>query len=291
MACSAAICFAVKGSRLNGRAPSDTPFACANPCPGPTTAGDAFPTFCCLSAGQWGLLDAVAAGDAHLLIRSDGAAPSASVRNRVLQSVATPPWLSELDSPCHASHHSLGARSLSSYFFSSMPVSEIDAIFASKGKAAVAPPKPSSSSSAQPEQKKKKKKDKEKAAKRKRDDADADDAAPSKPPKRQVPETVFDPSAGLPSAKATKPAKVDKSASSVVKQKKPKKDREEEQRFKDSRGTGPRTLYIPRLRELLLTFVYRSNNRRRVLDLQRRRAGYCRQRRRYPIVSIRLPVL
>ncbi|KAI0724436.1 hypothetical protein C8T65DRAFT_626470 [Cerioporus squamosus] len=115
-----------------------------------------------------------------------------------------------------------------------MPVSDIDAIFASKGKVAkaAAPPKASSSSSAQPEKKKKKKK----SAKRKRDD-DAEDAAPSPPLKRQVPETVFDPSAGLSSAKTTKPAKVERA---VVKQKKPKKDREEEQRFKDSRGTGPR---------------------------------------------------
>ncbi|KAI0735289.1 hypothetical protein C8Q76DRAFT_711736 [Earliella scabrosa] len=131
-----------------------------------------------------------------------------------------------------------------------MPVSEIDAIFASKGKPSVAPtPKASSSSSLLSEKKKKKKKDKdkgkgkekdsEKSAKRKRDDDDEQDAAPSRPPKRQVPETVFDPSASLPSAKKSKPLKADKSAA-VTKVKKPKKDREEEQRFKDSRGTGPR---------------------------------------------------
>ena len=131
-----------------------------------------------------------------------------------------------------------------------MPVSEIDAIFASKGKPSVPPtPKASSSSSLLSEKKKKKKKDKdkgkgkekdsEKSAKRKRDDDDEEDAAPSKPPKRQVPETVFDPSASLPSAKKSKPLKADKSAA-VTKVKKPKKDREEEQRFKDSRGTGPR---------------------------------------------------
>ncbi|KAI0335417.1 hypothetical protein GY45DRAFT_1366983 [Cubamyces sp. BRFM 1775] len=126
-----------------------------------------------------------------------------------------------------------------------MPASEIDEIFASKGKASSAPQLvASSSSSSQPTDKKKKKK-KDKSAKRKRDDADADPepeaAPPSKPVKRKVPETVFDPSAALPSAKESKPRKADKAAvSAAAKPKKPKLDREEEQRFKDSRGTGPR---------------------------------------------------
>ena len=159
-----------------------------------------------------------------------------------------------------------------------MPVSEIDAIFASKGKGK-APPTPSSSS-AQPEKKKKKKKSKDKvrqgdtetSAKRKRDPADAEDAAPSKPPKRQVPETVFDPSAGLASATAknARPAKAEKSAVSVAKHKKPKKDREEEDRFKDSRGTGPRT--SPSLTSTCCRLIcsHRSQDRGRVLDLQGR---------------------
>ncbi|KAI0662683.1 hypothetical protein C8Q70DRAFT_960483 [Cubamyces menziesii] len=127
-----------------------------------------------------------------------------------------------------------------------MPVSEIDEIFASKGKASpAAKPAASSSSTQPPDKKKKKKKKKDKSAKRKRDDADADPeseaAAPSKPVKRKVPETVFDPSAALPSAKESKTRKGDKSAvSAAAKPKKPKLDREEEQRFKDSRGTGPR---------------------------------------------------
>ncbi|KAI0374282.1 hypothetical protein BV20DRAFT_1049106 [Pilatotrama ljubarskyi] len=119
-----------------------------------------------------------------------------------------------------------------------MPASEIDEIFASKGKASAATP----SSFSQPLEKKKKKKDK--SAKRKRDDAVADaepaEAAPAKPAKRKVPETVFDPSAGLPSAKPGKARKADKPSAAVPKAKKPKKDREEEERFKDSRGTGPR---------------------------------------------------
>ncbi|KAI0757115.1 hypothetical protein C8Q80DRAFT_1265087 [Daedaleopsis nitida] len=119
--------------------------------------------------------------------------------------------------------------------------SEIDAIFASKGKSPlVAPPEASSSSSLLSEHKKKKKKDKEKSAKRKRDD-EPEDAAPAKPPKRQVPETVFDPSIGLPSTTTKgKAANAEKTSSVATKHKKPKKDREEEERFKDSRGTGPR---------------------------------------------------
>ncbi|KAI0361750.1 hypothetical protein OH77DRAFT_459015 [Trametes cingulata] len=116
-----------------------------------------------------------------------------------------------------------------------MPPSEIDEIFASKGKSSAAAP---SSSSQAPEKKKKKK---DKSAKRKRDDADADaEPADAKPVKRKVPETVFDPSAALPSAKPTKARKADRPSAAAPKTKKPKKDREEEERFKDSRGTGPR---------------------------------------------------
>ncbi|KAL1952067.1 hypothetical protein VTO73DRAFT_1216 [Trametes versicolor] len=120
-----------------------------------------------------------------------------------------------------------------------MPASEIDDIFASKGRSSAAAPAASSSSSQAPE-KKKKKKDKDKSAKRKRDaDPDVEEAAPSKPPKRKIPETVFDPLAaiGAPSAKEGRPRKT---TATVVKAQKPKKDREEDGRFKDSRGTGPR---------------------------------------------------
>lgn len=120
-----------------------------------------------------------------------------------------------------------------------MPASEIDDIFASKGRSSAAAPAASSSSSQAPE-KKKKKKDKDKSAKRKRDvDPDVEEAAPSKPPKRKIPETVFDPSAaiGAPAAREGRPRKT---TATVVKAQKPKKDREEDGRFKDSRGTGPR---------------------------------------------------
>ncbi|KAI0778072.1 hypothetical protein BD413DRAFT_489676 [Trametes elegans] len=127
-----------------------------------------------------------------------------------------------------------------------MPSSEIDAIFASNGKASATASTTASSSSYSQATEKKKKKKKDKSAKRKRDDADADadgepdDAAPAKLAKRKVPETVFDPSAALPALKEPKPRKADKTATGAAKPKKPKQAREEEERFKDSRGTGPR---------------------------------------------------
>ena len=133
-----------------------------------------------------------------------------------------------------------------------MPASEIDDIFASKGKQkAAVPPKASSSASVLPDKKKKKKKDKEKSAKRKREDdaGEGADAAPGKLPNRPVPETVFDPSSGLPSSGKAKVGKTDKPAVGVAKPKRPKKDREDEDRFKDSRGTGPRTFRFIRCPE------------------------------------------
>ncbi|KAH9944482.1 DUF1764-domain-containing protein [Epithele typhae] len=122
-----------------------------------------------------------------------------------------------------------------------MPPSEIDAIFASKPKAA--PPKASTSSIALLS----KKKDKAAAkpaprasGKRKReDDASAEDAEPSKPPKRQVPETVFGPSSSS-SKGRVRSVKAAKPVPATVRPQRPKKDREEDDRFKDSRGTGPR---------------------------------------------------
>ncbi|KAH9857886.1 hypothetical protein C2E23DRAFT_891850 [Lenzites betulinus] len=119
-----------------------------------------------------------------------------------------------------------------------MPASEIDDIFASKGTSSAAAPTASSSSTSQAPEKKKRKKDR--SAKRKR--SDGADAVPPKPAKRKVPETVFDPSAavGLPSAKEAKTRKADKPATSAAKLAKPKKNREDDDRFKDSRGTGPR---------------------------------------------------
>ncbi|PIL32073.1 hypothetical protein GSI_06777 [Ganoderma sinense ZZ0214-1] len=125
-----------------------------------------------------------------------------------------------------------------------MPASEIDDIFASKG--SLPPPTPSKTSSnpaLPPDKEKRGKKrkahDGDKLLKRKHERTD-DAPAPSKPAKRKMPETVFDPSVVLPYAKQSKTAKAEKSGVSAVQSKKSKKAREDEDRFKDSRGTGPR---------------------------------------------------
>ncbi|OCH96517.1 hypothetical protein OBBRIDRAFT_809026 [Obba rivulosa] len=109
-----------------------------------------------------------------------------------------------------------------------MPASEIDDIFASKGQGVPATPTPSSSVPP-------KKKKKDRGAKRKREPEPEDDA-PSKPPaKRPAPETVLDPSV-RPAAAAPRPPK----ALAAASKKRPKAGREDEERFKDSRGAGSR---------------------------------------------------
>jgi len=117
-----------------------------------------------------------------------------------------------------------------------MAASEIDDIFAHKP-TVTKDPKPSPSSSTLPPEKKKK----SKAAKRKREQP-TEDAAP--PTKRRAPETILDPSAHLSAVapQKTPAAKVQKStAGSIAKKKKSsEKHKEDEERFKDSRGTGPR---------------------------------------------------
>ncbi|KAH7921782.1 DUF1764-domain-containing protein [Leucogyrophana mollusca] len=124
-----------------------------------------------------------------------------------------------------------------------MSISEIDAIFASKGKARAIESIASSSSLAdQSQKKKKKKKDKKPKAPA---DTEVDGVAPSTDQvkagkKRPLPETVVDPSAQISAAKAVKRPKVE--ASSIVRQKKSTKEKakDDEERFKDSRGNGPR---------------------------------------------------
>ncbi|KAI8995523.1 hypothetical protein BD414DRAFT_243982 [Trametes punicea] len=177
-----------------------------------------------------------------------------SVRLSACPSQPPLPIRSHLKSRSHTQPHPRGHPSPSGallvVFLSPMPASEIDEIFASKRNpsSAAAPAASSSVTSSQDLEKKKKKKKKDTSAKRKRDDehpdADANTNAhadlASRPLKRNVPETVFDPSAALPSVKESKTRKADKAPSTVPKPKKPHKDREEEERFKDSRGTGPR---------------------------------------------------
>ena len=95
--------------------------------------------------------------------------------------------------------------------------------------------------------------------------------------KRKAPETVLDPSVHVaaPLAKRVKGHKADRPAE--VK-KKTKADREEEQRFKDSRGTGPSMslVTVTALYFLCNIFRRRAQNRGGVLDLQGGRARYHR---------------
>ncbi|KAH9946785.1 hypothetical protein B0H21DRAFT_693024 [Amylocystis lapponica] len=117
-----------------------------------------------------------------------------------------------------------------------MPASEIDDIFASsKGKKAPVPLISQPSTSQSPSSKKKKK---DARLKRKRD-SDAEDGPSDKQPgKCRVPETILDPSASLPISSKAKPVTIPKATSSALKTK--KVERDAEQRFKDSRGTGSR---------------------------------------------------
>lgn len=162
---------------------------------------------------------------------------------------------------------------------SSMPTSEIDDIFASKARRPPSAPSKASSSSCLPSNKDKKNKnknknkrsqikDEDKPLKRKRGETD-DAPAPPKSAKRKVPETVFDPSAALPSAKQSKTLKAEKFEVDTVKSKKPKRAREEEHRFKDSRGTDPREYFLHMQTCFSLSdSPLRSQNRGRICNIQ-----------------------
>jgi hypothetical protein len=107
---------------------------------------------------------------------------------------------------------------------------EIDDIFASKGKLE---PIPSSSTAPSPVVKKKKKK--RQKQKQRQEPTDIVDTKPAK--KRPVPETVVDPSTSIPPTKRLKGG-----ADEMVRSFKSTKgtERDDEERFKDSRGSGPR---------------------------------------------------
>ncbi|KAK0465424.1 DUF1764-domain-containing protein [Desarmillaria tabescens] len=106
-----------------------------------------------------------------------------------------------------------------------MPVSEIDDIFAAK----TLPRLPATSSSSSSTTKKSKK--------RRRDHSTDDHHEP--PPKKRVPETVIDPSSTVSAPKRIKQTKG--SDRSKIKPFKSEKDAKgDEERFKDSRGSGPR---------------------------------------------------
>ncbi len=106
-----------------------------------------------------------------------------------------------------------------------MPASEIDDIFAAKGKFN---PTPSTSKLQDPASKKEKKQKKRKRA--------AQVQADQQPPSRTAPETVIDPSLRLsvPTKQRAKPE-----ADDQPEKKRRKSQTEDEERFKDSKGTGP----------------------------------------------------
>ncbi|KAJ3822993.1 hypothetical protein F5880DRAFT_584347 [Lentinula raphanica] len=120
-----------------------------------------------------------------------------------------------------------------------MPKSEIDDIFASKGKSHPVPgsSKPISSPIKKVISKKDKKR-KRKASDSTKDHGDTTTAEKSK----KVPETIIDPSASMPSAKRVKISKSSEKAGngSDTKPGKSGKAKKEEEKFKDSRGSGPR---------------------------------------------------
>lgn len=153
-----------------------------------------------------------------------------------------------------------------------MARSEIDDIFAAKKSTTkvIAQPEASTSTSADATRPKKKKRDK----KRKRQAEETRDPSinEEKPPKKRVVETVHDPSTAVSSVSSSKNAvKPGKGVSTV----KPKaaKEKEDLDRFKDSRGTAPRKRN-PRDIRWWSHKTSRTENRGRLLDLQGSRAGH-----------------
>ncbi|KAL0951003.1 hypothetical protein HGRIS_007744 [Hohenbuehelia grisea] len=111
-----------------------------------------------------------------------------------------------------------------------MPVSEIDDIFASKGKAKALPPP----SHPPPEKTQKRKRDKKKRSK---DEVDNVPASKKRPP----PETVVDPSVpATKRPKTDKPPQAESSKQRTSTQAVKRSDVDDRERFKDSRGMGPR---------------------------------------------------
>lgn len=112
-----------------------------------------------------------------------------------------------------------------------MPKSEIDDIFASKGKRKLAQPIASSSTAPPPPTKSKKNKKKRKTP--------APHAESPSSPKRPAPETVVDPSTGGDSQPPPKRRKSVKPIETPAAKDKKNRPAEDDERFKDSRGTGP----------------------------------------------------
>ena len=120
-----------------------------------------------------------------------------------------------------------------------MARSEIDDIFAAKKTAAKPVAQPAASTSASVDATDSKKKKKGKKRKRQAEEAHGAGIDEEKPRKKCAVETVHDPSTATPSVSSSKAPKTGKGIS-VAKPKASKKEKEGLDRFKDSRGTGPR---------------------------------------------------
>lgn len=213
--------------------------------------------------------------------------------NRLSLPVSSPlPPLSPLSASAKP-HHPLVAQDAHTHFShshfspsssSSMPASEIDDIFASKGKAIY-----SSLPADAPKKKKKKAKKTNEAqeqpppsTKRKRNDHESTDEHTSI--KRRVPETVLDPSVQL-AAPLKGNSKSDTSKSSRPRPSiKARPVKEDEERFKDSRGTGPSMSSLVNVSFSSCNLLAsRAENRGRFSHLQRRRARHHGARWRYTL--------
>lgn len=157
-----------------------------------------------------------------------------------------------------------------------MPASEIDDIFASskgKGKGKGIPtPQPvtvASSSKTSISKGSGKLAAKEKSTHQKKPPS-GEDGKPLR--KQKTAETVVDPSLRLSSKSSTPAPKFTSEKAS----KKRKRANEDEQRFKDSRGSGPSMSPMVAMCSTCHTMAIRAQNRGRVSHLQRRRARYHR---------------
>ncbi|KAJ3870051.1 hypothetical protein EV359DRAFT_59272 [Lentinula novae-zelandiae] len=112
-----------------------------------------------------------------------------------------------------------------------MAKSEIDDIFASKGKTRVGPVASTSSTT------KSSKKDKKRKRKNESESDEKDSTVVERP--KKVPETIIDSSASMPIAKRVKISKSNEKAG-TLRETKSGKAKKEEDNFKDSRGIGPR---------------------------------------------------
>jgi len=122
-----------------------------------------------------------------------------------------------------------------------MARSEIDDIFAAKKSTAKVVSQHVSSASTSTEATGLKKKKKVKKRKRQAEEAEDPDVNEDKPQKKRVVETVHDPSTVVSSASSSKKAiSPGKGGASTTRPKAVKKEKEDIDRFKDSRGTGPR---------------------------------------------------